>query len=94
MIAVTIALTRYNESDELLRQCLKSISAMLSPLKIFFCFIYGLDILAALMTGVKGAVEKKRLILVMLVPSLIVSIHFARMAGYVSLSNLQCREAT
>jgi len=63
-------------------------------LKDFFCFIYGLDILAALMTGVKGAVEKKRLILVMLVPSLIVSIHFARTtAGYISSLNFRCGEA-
>ena len=68
-------------------------SLILSPLKIAFIFALGLYLLAALMTGIKAAVEKKRAILVMLVPALIVSMHFARAVGYVSSSNLQCGEA-
>jgi GT2 family glycosyltransferase len=69
------------------------VSLILSPLKIAFIFALGLYLLAALMTGIKAAVEKKRAILVMLVPALIVSMHFTRAVGYVSSSNLQYGEA-
>jgi GT2 family glycosyltransferase len=68
-------------------------SVMFPMLKILFVLIYGFYILAAFATGVKGAVEKRRMILVMLVPALIVSMHFARAAGYVSLSEFQNGEA-
>jgi cellulose synthase/poly-beta-1,6-N-acetylglucosamine synthase-like glycosyltransferase len=68
-------------------------SVILPHLKIIFGFTYVLYILAALMTGVIGAIKKKRAILVMLVPALIVSMHFARAAGYISSLNFRRGEA-
>lgn len=68
-------------------------SVVLPHFKTIFVFPYVLYILVALITGIKGAVQKKRVILVMLVPALIISMHFARAAGYVLSPNLQYGEA-
>lgn len=59
-----------------------ALSLVAPALKILFV-IYGLYLAAVAVTAIKGAVLKRRAVLIILIPGLIVAMHMARAVGYI-----------
>lgn len=57
-------------------------SLVVEALKVFFLSAVGVYAAAVVLTGIKGAVKKKRAVLTGWIPVLIVSLHVARAVGY------------
>jgi len=66
---------------------LLALSLVASASKILF-IVYGLYIAVVGLIGLKGAVLKKHAVLIILIPGLIILLHFARAVGYVSAPKL------
>lgn len=59
------------------------LSHVIPALKIYLFILYGLYIVALALMGIKGAVLRKRAVLMILIPGLIISMHVARAVGYI-----------
>ncbi|MDI6742844.1 MAG: glycosyltransferase [Smithella sp.] len=59
-----------------------ALSLVVPAFKILF-IIYGIYIAAVAVTAIRGAVLKRRAVLIMLIPGLIVAMHIARVVGYI-----------
>lgn len=58
------------------------VSLVVEALKVFFFFAVGVYTAVVVLTGIKGAVKKKRMVLKGWIPVLVVSLHAARAIGY------------
>ena len=58
------------------------VSLVVEALKVFFLSAVGVYAAAVVLTGIKGAVKKKRAVLTGWIPVLMVSLHMARAVGY------------